>query len=331
VTIATPRSREEAESHTSLIESCRAGAALTVGKLQLYDPKVGELVRALEAETGEPFAVTLILSQPKQNAFSTHYDGRDVFVLHVHGHKSWAVYDRTLEKPLPDVEEPTAPPKHPIFECELAPGDVLYIPRGHWHQALAQRGPSMHLSLIMGARTGVDFVSWLRDELRKDVRFRHELPLSFADEPAEVREARLRKHLEELGDVLLSRFHDDETMHSFVRYGILSDSDVRRIKFPAQMFETPGTQLHVRRFSRPLRQRFVLEDGPGHDKIALSAWGHTLHFPKSAKPLIDFIVSSTTFAYEDARAHAGELTEEAIWNVLNPLLREGILDAADGG
>src|ERR1041385_1971693 len=331
VTIATPRKREEAATHTDLIEACRAGAALTIGKLQLFDPKVGELVRALEAEIGEPMAVTLVLSQPAQHAFPKHYDGHDVFVLPVDGHKGWSVYDRTIEKPLPNVDVFTVPPKEPILEFELAPGDVVYIPRGHWHQALAQRGPSMHLSMILAARTGLDFVAWLHDELRNDVRFRQELPLSFADEPAEVREARLREHLAKLGDALLSRLQDEETVHSFMRHHVLSDRDVPRVKFPAQMFETPGTQLHVRRFSRPLRQRFVLHDGPADDKIALSAWGHTLHFPKSAKPLIDFIVSRTDFAYEDAQAHAGELTEEAIWEVLNPLLREGILDAADGG
>jgi len=331
VTVATPRKRQEAATHTDLIEACRDGAGLTISQLQLFEPKVGELVRALESETGEPMAVTMVLSQPAQQAFRKHYDGHDVFVLQIEGRKGWSVYDRTIEKPLADVDVFSVPPSQPTMECELAPGDVLYIPRGHWHHALAQRGPSMHLSLVVAARTGVDFVTWLRDELQGDVRFRHELPLSFADEPAEAREGRLREHLAELGNALLSRFHDDETIHSFDRHRVLSDRDVRRVKFPAQLFETPGTQLRVRRFSRPLRQRFVLHDGPADDKIALSAWGHTLHFPKSAKPLIDFIVSRTAFAYEDAQAHAGELTEEAIWEVLNPLLREGILDAADGG
>ncbi len=332
VSISAPGTRVQAETHTAIIEECRAGAAMIVSQLQLFDPKVGELVRALEAETGEPMAVTLILSQPAQTAFARHYDRKDVFVLHLDGHKGWSVYDRTVEKPvLGMVEQREASPSQPSMEFEMAPGDVLYIPRGHWHQALAQRGPSMHLSMVMAGRTGIDFLTWLVETLRSDVRFRDELPLSFADEAADVRETRLREHVARLGDALLSRFRDDETIQSFIRHCVLSDRDVRRFKFPAQLFESPGAQLHVRHFSRPARQRFVLSDGPTEDRITLRVWGHTLPFPKSAKPLIEFIVSRTAFAYEEAQAHAGELTDEGIWAVLDPLLRDGILDAADGG
>jgi ribosomal protein L16 Arg81 hydroxylase len=332
VSTVVPKIRTEAASHTSLIEECRAGSALILSQLHILNPKVGEFVRALEAETGEPLAVSMVQSQAAQTAFALHFDRQDVFALHLDGRKGWRVYDRTVEKPiLVMAEKPEYPPSHPIMEFEMTPGDVLYIPRGNWHQALAQNGPSMHLSLIVGARTGIDFLTWLIDELREDVRFRHELPLSFADEAADVREARLREHVATLGDALMSRFRDEETLQSFIRHCVVSDRDVRRLKFPAQLFEAPGTQLHVRHFSRPARQRFVLSDGPTEDKITLRVWGHTLPFPKSAKPLIEFIVSRTAFAYEDAKAQAGGLPDEAIWEVLDPLLRDGILDAADGG
>ncbi|HXA18362.1 MAG TPA: cupin domain-containing protein [Thermoanaerobaculia bacterium] len=332
VSTVVPRTRIETETPTSLLEECRAGSALILSQLHLLNPKVGELVRALEAETGEPMAVSLVQSQAVQTAFALHFDRQDVFALHLDGRKGWRVYDWTVEKPILVMEEkPESPPSHPIMEFEMSPGDVLYIPRGCWHQALAQSGPSMHLSLIMAARTGIDFLSWLIDELRKDVRFRHELPLTFAEEAADVREARLREHAAALGDALVSRFHDEETIRSFIRHCIVSDRDVHRIKLPVQMLEAPGAQLHVRHFSRPARQRFVLDDVPAEDKITLSVWGHTLPFSKSAKPLVEFIVSRTAFAYEEAQAHAGELTDEGIWEVLDPLLREGIVDAADGG
>src|SRR5438874_673082 len=53
VDLSAPGSRLQAESEASLIEQCRAGAALVISHLDLFDPKVGELVRSLEAETGE--------------------------------------------------------------------------------------------------------------------------------------------------------------------------------------------------------------------------------------------------------------------------------------
>src|SRR5262249_8616960 len=160
-----------------------------------------------------------------------------------------------------------------------------------------------------------------------DVRFRNDLPLWLSDEPIKLQERRLREHLAELGEILVERLADAETVQRYVEHLVMSDRDVRQFKFPAQILEAPATQLHVRRFSRPARQRFVLNDDATEDKIALAVWGHIFHFPKSARPLIEFIVSQTAFAYEDALACAGELTEQGVRDVLDQLLREGILDA----
>ena len=320
--------RTQVSNHYSLIQRCRAGESLIFTHLHLYDPKVGELARAMEAETGEPMFVSLVLSQPSQAAFARHYDRQDVFVLHMDGRKAWQVYDRTVEKPIMETfETAESSASRLTLECELAPGDVLYIPRGHWHQALAQSGSSLHLSLIMSARTGIDFMTWLVEQLRGDVRFRDELPLTFAGEAAQLREERLRERVARFGDLLLERLADPETLRSFHRYCVMSDRDVHRFKFPAQLLDAPSTQLDVRHFSRPVRQRFLLEDGPTDDKIALSVWGYAFHFPRNARPLVEFIFSRTAFAYEDALAHAGELTEQGVRDVLDPLLQQGVLDA----
>ena len=318
---------DEAATAENLVERCRAGASIRFSQIQLFDPKVGELARALEAEMGEPMMVTLFLSQPSQAAVARHYDLQDVFVLHVDGHKGWQVYDRTVEKPSLDMVDFRNPPAEVRLECELAPGDVLYIPRGHWHQALAQRGTSLHLTVAVAARTGIDFMNWLLEQLRNDVRFRDELPLSFAGEPDQLREERLRERAAGFGQIVRSRLADAETLRSFDEYCVMADRDVRRFKFPAPLLDAPSTQLDVRHFTRPARQRFLLEDGPTDDRIVLSVWGYGFHFPRNAKPLVEFILSRTEFVYEDALAHAGELTEQGVREKLDPLLREGIVDA----
>ena len=315
------------DSAASVIEQCRAGASLIFNQIHQFDPKIGALTRALEAETGEPANAVLFMSQPAQAAAPIHYDRHDVFVLQVHGKKAWSVYERTIDKPINGMdEEPGDPPKQPMLKCKLAPGDVLYLPRGHWHQALAQQGLSMHLTFGLKARTGIDFLTWLMDELRQDVRFRQELPLSFADESAELRESRLRKHVAKLESLLRSRLRDDATVQSFAEHCVVSDSDARPFKFPAQLVEAPAAQLELRHFSRPAHQRFILSDNDG--KVALSVWGNLFYFPKNTKPLIEFIVSRTAFSYDEALAHAGKLTEQGVRDVLNPLLREGILEGS---
>ena len=318
-------------SARSVIEQCRAGASLVFDQIDVLDRKVAEFVRALAAETGELMNAVLFMSHPSKAAYPIHYDRHDVFVFQVDGHKAWSVYDRTIERPIPDMgEELPAPPAEPSLTCELGPGDVLYIPRGHWHQALAQRGLSMHLTFGFRARTGIAFLRWLVDEVQNDVRLRHELPLSFADEAAEVREARLRDFVNQVGDIFLSRLRDKETLSSFEEHCLVSDRGVHAFQFPLQLLEHPGAEMNLRRFSRPAWQRVaVSEDADGH--TIATVWGNIFSFPKAARPLIDFIFSRTEFEYGEAFAHAGELTEDGVWSVLNSLLRERIVDGAQAG
>ena len=48
-----------------------------------------------------------------------------------------------------------------LMELEMTPGDVLYLPRGQYHDALASDGASLHLSFGIGRATVLDFVSVL--------------------------------------------------------------------------------------------------------------------------------------------------------------------------
>jgi ribosomal protein L16 Arg81 hydroxylase len=329
IEVSDSRGRRQPTGTYELLQECRAGASLAYRNIHLFEPRTSELVRALEAETGERTTINLYVSQPEEYAFPVHYDYEDVLVLHLHGRKAWWVFDRTTDRPTmkmpPHYEQP---PSDPMLECELAPGDVLYVPRGHWHQALAQGGMTLQLVISIEVQRGLSFLTWLVNELQGDARFRHELPLSFADEPAELREQRVREHLAPLEELLLARLRDANTIKSFLRHRTLSDEDARSFKFPAQLLHAPVSQLDVRRFARSPRQRFLLDDGPAGDEITLSVWGHVFYFPKAARPLVEFVFSQTAFAYEDALGHAGELPEERVRAVMDPLLREGILEPA---
>ena len=329
IEVSDSNGRRQPKTSYGLLQECRAGATLAFRNMQLFEPRTSELVRALETETGEKISVNLYLSQPSQAAFPVHYDVDDVIVLHLHGRKAWRVYERTTDKPTlkmrPQYEKT---PDTPILECELSPGDALYVPRGHWHQALAQGGMSLQVVVTIEAQKGIQFLSWLVNELENDVRFRDHLPLSFSDEPAEVREQRMREHLAPLEELFVARLRDEDTIPSFIRHRVLSDQDARSFKFPAQLLRTPASQLDIRRFVRPARQRFLLDEGPTADQITLNVWGNIFYFPNAARPLLEFLFSRTEFAYDDALRHADGLPEERVRGILDPLLREGIFEAA---
>jgi len=95
---------------SSIIQGFRTGASMVVNRIHELDPKIGELVRALEAETGEPMNVNLYLSPPARAAFPRHFDRHDVFVLQLYGHKVWEVCEPTLDTPIFEMAEDSKTP-----------------------------------------------------------------------------------------------------------------------------------------------------------------------------------------------------------------------------
>ena len=83
--------------------------------------------------------------------------------MHVMGEKTWTVFEGRAEYPI----------KHPSFEgwprerhdqlqgevwreVRLRPGDLLYLPRGQYHYALADDGPCVHIAWGVTYPIGMD-------------------------------------------------------------------------------------------------------------------------------------------------------------------------------
>jgi ribosomal protein L16 Arg81 hydroxylase len=124
--------------------------------------------------------------------FDVHWDDHDVFVVQVEGRKQWALHGPTTAAPTRRGPASDAPP--PQGEPELIvlePGEVLYMPRGHWHAAVGLGGPTLHLTIGLTRKTGGDLVQWLADEVLAD-------EIGRADLPFEAGDAALAERLERL-------------------------------------------------------------------------------------------------------------------------------------
>src|SRR5208283_1139855 len=90
--------------------------------------------------------------------FSPHYDTHEVFVVQVGGRKRWRIYEPPIVLPhrsQPFVRAGYAPPA-PLLECELCPGDLLYLPRGYVHSATTSEGYSAHVTIGLTVYTWVE-------------------------------------------------------------------------------------------------------------------------------------------------------------------------------
>ncbi|MFE6887192.1 cupin domain-containing protein [Streptomyces sp. NPDC057694] len=187
---------------TALWRSFADGATLVLQALQRTWEPVADLVARLGTELGHPVQANAYVTPPQNRGFDDHYDVHDVFVLQIAGTKRWIVHEPVHPDPLRDqpwtdrraaVEEAAKGEAH--LDTVLAPGDVLYLPRGWLHAAEAQGAVSIHLTLGVHNWTRHALAEQLTraalELLRDDPEMRASLPLGTdgpADELALVRE-----------------------------------------------------------------------------------------------------------------------------------------------
>ncbi|MCL2924255.1 MAG: cupin domain-containing protein [Trichodesmium sp. MAG_R04] len=189
----------EAKENKNFTQWCEKGATLIIDKIDKRIPEVSIFTSKLSYELGYPTQVNAYCSWSSKKGFSTHYDTHDVFILQVEGNKQWYVYTETLKYPLPNQKSSsfTPPEEEAYLSCILHPGDVLYIPRGHWHYAVTTEEPSIHLTLGIHSRTGVDLLEWLIGQFQNKEEWRRSLPLRIDETSFNVSIENLIKDLKE--------------------------------------------------------------------------------------------------------------------------------------
>ena len=119
-------------------------------------------------------------------AFGTHFDLHDVFAIHCEGEKTWRLYQNRADSPVayPVPEDRLRPwfgqTRGALMqEVRMRPGDVLYLPRGWYHDALADAEPgnaSLHLTYSVTPLYGRILFGLLENAALQDPAFRAYLP-----------------------------------------------------------------------------------------------------------------------------------------------------------
>jgi hypothetical protein len=194
-----------------LARHLREGATLVLDAVDELSEPVEELAKGLELFFRERVQVNLYAGWQTSRGFDLHWDDHDVFILQVTGRKRWSVYGQTRPYPLVnDIEKAQKPEHAPLWEGTLEDGDLLYIPRGWWHVAVPLAEPTLHLTVGVHKRTGLDLLRWLSEQVRASETFRRDLPrLASAGERA-AHNARLREELlAAWDDSLVERFYEE--------------------------------------------------------------------------------------------------------------------------
>lgn len=167
------------------------GATIRLRQPQDRIPGVAALCRALEGEFGATVGANAYLTaRDGAQGFAAHWDDVDVFILQLEGRKRWRVGAPASELyRLPrassaDFDEEAIHKLCPhLTEIVLAPGDVLYLPRGFVHCATTEGSQnSLHLTLSTHrANAWADLLDAalpqaLAEAIQADPRLREALP-----------------------------------------------------------------------------------------------------------------------------------------------------------
>lgn len=143
------------------------GYSIRLMRVESHSAPVMRLAQAARLMFSAETSVNAYLSPPRAQGFNAHYDTHDTFILQIHGEKRWRLHGRWARLPCAQrVGEDAAAQARPhTRELLLRPGDLLYLPRGHAHEAAAADGASLHLTLGLYSQTWGEVFAALAAEL----------------------------------------------------------------------------------------------------------------------------------------------------------------------
>ncbi|MBT3980371.1 MAG: hypothetical protein HOE90_03410 [Bacteriovoracaceae bacterium] len=164
----------------SVIESMelfKQGRSLLFNDANDVSPVIGKWVESIRRDLGLSrltYGRSLIYATPAGCGTDAHFDQNTNFVVQIHGQKKWWIAPNTsVENPLtrhvigvpadPELasyageQMPSEFPEN-ATEYTLAPGSMLFVPRGAWHKTSATTD-SLSLNLTYTAPTWIDILT----------------------------------------------------------------------------------------------------------------------------------------------------------------------------
>jgi len=151
------------------------GASVVLQLMRSSLSSLAFFTNALQQSVRFNVEATVYITPPSEQGFTTHFDTHSVIVLQIAGRKKWRLYDYPRRLPLLNetsdiVKFSVSDPTH---EVTLAPGDLLYVPRGVAHDATSTgEGKSVHITLGLFPLMWRDLIEQHISSLANDVAFR---------------------------------------------------------------------------------------------------------------------------------------------------------------
>ncbi|MGM9491292.1 JmjC domain-containing protein [Ideonella sp. YS5] len=286
------------------------GASLVANQIQRVSPEVARIVQMLQREFAASAGANVYCSFQRVQAFNTHYDLHDVFALQAEGEKLWRIYEARADNPLsplPPGDEAenwlVATRGKVVAEVLMQPGDLLYLPRGQYHDAVTGADASLHVTFWLKPATGLSLFKLLESAAAADSDFRAYLADAADGDALPLQLAKLGQKLQQL--MTSGSFAIDVANHqrSFVTEGA--------------GFELPQRQRSTY-YSTAKRGQVVRH----RDGFAVQIEGRQLEVGHS-HPAVAWLLQQRLFSFDDLLARFPFVGEADLQAVLQKLCSMG--------
>jgi ribosomal protein L16 Arg81 hydroxylase len=297
------------------------GATVILSGLHERLPELARFCRALEAVMSCRVQTNIYMTQAQSQGFRAHYDDHDVIVMQIAGTKEWRFYDTPVELPLTtqafNPEQVQVGAETARFQ--LQPGDMLYVPRGLAHDAVATGEPSLHITTGLMVRTWADvLVEAVNVMAHRAPVMRRALPPGYANPGYDY-----AQHEAEFAEMLALVAREaplGKLMESF-RQDFLTGRVPRVEGQMAQMAKLAGLTIDSRVGARPhlIHDLTHLAEA---GQVRLVCQGAEIVLPDFAREPLEFAVANRDFRVGDL---PGELDEAGKLVLVRRLVREGLM------
>ncbi len=290
------------------------GASVILNDIDALVPGVRQLANELQQATGGRSQANLYFSMSQHQAFGPHCDVHEVFAVHCNGEKVWNIYENREDTPInhPSFQFGDAERERRAGEVAekvlMQPGDLLYIPRGLYHDALASENGALHIAFGVTLPKPLDLLGIIWEAAVQDPELRTDLP-------HKPDGATLGKLLEKMGRKAEEILSSNAALRAAAQavenwpYEFKSYDLENRIKLPcapapqASGTAGAGENYRVSKKVRVVRQngRPVLTDGKQHVEV-----------PRDIASQVSFIMSRETVSAETLKRQFPEMTEAAV-------------------
>lgn len=297
------------------------GATLVLNDIDQLTAGLSSFSRIMEEALGGKVQANLYLSSKRRQGFRVHYDTHDVFAVHCMGEKTWGVYAGRAEDPIAhpyfksQAQEHHEEAKGALWkEVRLKAGDLLYLPRGQYHYAIADDEPCCHIAFGVTYPIGLDVVGYLFERMVMEPIARGNLP---RDPQA------LADRLMAIAGRAAAVLGDSTTRADITR-------QMAGFHYPRGTYSLPGVIEQAQTAGRwRVRAKDVrLVEANGKHGLVRGSSREAVEVPAHIKDMVGWVLQRESFAQVDLAAAFKDRSPAALQRFLDDMARMRLLESA---